>query len=560
MTAALLSQQSNCRNCYKCIRHCPVKAIRFSGNQASILEDACILCGRCYNVCPQDAKIIRDDLERARVLLAGDAPVIASIAPSFVAYYPGMTITGMNHALRRLGFAFAAETAAGAALVAGQFDALLRKRGGKPLISSCCPAVNLLIQKYHPGALPFLARVATPAQAHGRMLKAQTPGSRVVFIGPCIAKKSEADAPGQDVDLALTFEDLDRWLQSEGIALEPMADSPDQGGRSRFFPTTGGILKTMARDTDYAYLTIEGMENCVEALEELAEGGMEGRFEGCFIEMSACVGSCVGGPLIVRQKRQPVHGYLAIHRYARDVDDAVPPMDGLAQGYAYLGAVEPHPGEEELRGILRQMGKNSPEDELNCGSCGYNTCREKAVAVYQGKANYAMCLPFLKEKAESFSDNIISNTPNGILVLNESLEVQQINRSALQLLNLANASLVMGSPVVRILDPAPFLEALEKKRGMRERKVYLAEYAKCVEQTILYDQSYHILICLMRDVTAEEAARERREELNRKTIQTADQVVEKQMRIVQEIASLLGETTAETKIALTQLKESLADE
>ncbi|HML49276.1 MAG TPA: (Fe-S)-binding protein, partial [Clostridia bacterium] len=349
-------------------------------------------------------------------------------------------------------------------------------------------------------------------------------------------------------------------LQGEGIALEPMPDAPGQGGRARFFPTTGGILKTMARDANYAYLTVEGIDACVEALQELAESGTESPFQGCFIEMSACAGSCVGGPLIVRQQRQPVRGFLAVHRYARDVDDAVPPVDDLSQNLVYLGAAEPHPGEEEIRKILRQMGKNGPEDELNCGSCGYNTCREKAVAVYQGKANYAMCLPFLKEKAESFSDNIISNTPNGILVLNESLEVQQINRSALQMMNIAGANLVMGSPVVRILDPTPFLEALENKRGVRERKVYLAEYAKYVEQTILYDRSYHILICLMRDVTAEEAAREKREALNRRTIETADQVVEKQMRIVQEIASLLGETTAETKIALTRLKESLADE
>jgi len=308
----------------------------------------------------------------------------------------------------------------------------------------------------------------------------------------------------------------------------------------------------------YQYLVVDGMENCINALKDLSAG----KLKKCFIEMSSCSGSCVNGPVMDKNHKNPVLDYLAVADYAgsKDFPCDLPSPELILKDHPLIPLEAKTPDEETVKEILRQTGKTRPEDELNCGSCGYNTCREKAVAVYQGKANYAMCLPFLKEKAESFSDNIIRNTPNAILVLNESLEVQQINQAALRMMNIAGANLVMGSPVVRILDPAPFLEALEKKRGVRERKVYLAEYAKYVEQTILYDQSYHILICLMRDVTVEETARERREALNRKTIETADHVVEKQMRIVQEIASLLGETTAETKIALTQLKESLSDE
>ena len=203
--------------------------------------------------------------------------------------------------------------------------------------------------------------------------------------------------------------------------------------------------------------------------------------------------------------------------------------------------------------------KKKPADELNCGSCGYATCRDKAVAIYQGKAEISMCLPYLKDKAESFSDTIVRNTPNGLIVLNEQLEVQQINRAAQRLLNLRYASDVLGEQVVHILDPVPFLNVLDSKRTQNER-VYLAEYGKYVEQTIIYDKDYRLLVCILRDVTEEETIRERKEKISRKTVEIADNVVEKQMRIVQEIASLLGETAAETKIALTKLKESIGDE
>ena len=220
----------------------------------------------------------------------------------------------------------------------------------------------------------------------------------------------------------------------------------------------------------------------------------------------------------------------------------------------------PMPTDDELRDVLKQMGKTKPEDELNCGSCGYNTCREKAVAVFQGKAEISMCLPYLKEKAESFSDNIVNNSPNGIIVLNDKLEVQKINPAAMKIMNIRLSSDVLGEPVVRILDPKPFLDVIQSRRGMPAIKTYLAEYGKYVEQSIVADNEYHLLICLMRDITDEENELRRKEEICSQTADIADKVVDKQMRIVQEIASLLGETAAETKIALTKLKESIKDE
>jgi uncharacterized Fe-S cluster-containing protein len=235
-------------------------------------------------------------------------------------------------------------------------------------------------------------------------------------------------------------------------------------------------------------------------------------------------------------------------------------MAKMAREHPFLDVEKPVPSEADIKAIMAKIGKTKPEDELNCGSCGYNTCREKAAAVYYGKADLTMCLPFLKEKAESFSDTIIKNTPNGIIVLNEMLEVQQINAAAREIINIKRASDVLGEQVVRIMDPRVFQEVMDKGKRVHNQRTYLAEYEKYVEQTVIYDKSYHIIMCIMRDVTDEENAREQKEEISRQTIDITDKVVEKQMRIVQEIASLLGETTAETKIALTKLKDLLTDE
>ena len=171
-----------------------------------------------------------------------------------------------------------------------------------------------------------------------------------------------------------------------------------------------------------------------------------------------------------------------------------------------------------------------------------------------------MCLPYLKDKAESFSDTIVRNTPNGLIVLNEKLEVQQINHAALRIVNVRNASVVLGDQVVRILDPTDFLSVLNSGRSIHDKRTYLAEYGKYVEESILYDKEYHLLVCILRDVTEEENQKEKKEKISHQTVEIADRVVDNQMRIVQEIASLLGETAAETKIALTKLKESISDE
>ena len=558
MSNCLTLKKSNCKNCYKCIRHCPVKAIRISGNQAHIIGNECILCGHCFVVCPQNAKEIVDSTEKVRVLIQSGDPVIVSLAPSFVANYDGVGIDAMRKALQKLGFADVEETAIGATIVKTEYERMLREEEHDIIITSCCHSINLLIQKYFPAELPYLADVMSPMQAHCVDIKKRIPNAKTVFIGPCVAKKDEAEYYEGPVDAVLTFEELTNWLKAEHITLDKELDNTPES-RARFFPTTGGILKTMAQNAPgYTYMALDGVENCITALKDIENG----KIHKCFIEMSACVGSCIGGPVMEKYHRSPVHDYMSVAQYAgtRDFDVAQPDALTLKKNFTVIDHKLMQPAEYEIAAVLRQMGKFKPSDELNCGSCGYNSCREKAIAICQGKAEISMCLPFLKDKAESFSDTIVRNTPNGLIVLNENLEVQQINAAARKIMNIRSESDVLGEPVIRILDPAVFVSVRNSGRSVRDQKVYLAEYKKYVEQTVVFDPDSRMLVGIMRDITDEEAERERKTRINQQTVEVADTVVEKQMRIVQEIASLLGETAAETKIALTKLKESIGDE
>lgn len=559
MPNCLTLKKSNCKNCYKCIRHCPVKAIRFSGNQAHIIGNECILCGQCFVVCPQNAKEIVNETEKAKVLLQSGDPVIVSMAPSFIANYEGVGINSMRKALKKLGFYDVEETAIGATIVKTEYERMLREDDRDIIITSCCHSVNLLIQKHYPAALEYLADVVSPMQAHCKDIKSRFPNAKTVFIGPCVAKKDEAEYYEGIVDAVLTFEELTEWLKSENIELEPEMDS-DVCSRARFFPTAGGILKTMAQNIpEYTYLALDGVDNCIAALKDIESG----KIHKCFIEMSACSSSCIGGPVMEKYHRtSAVKDYIAISDYAgtKDFEVSQPKAVELKKTFEFIERHSQMPSEIEIGNVLRQMGKFNTSQELNCGSCGYNTCREKAIAVCQGKAEISMCLPFLKDKAESFSDTIVNNSPNGLIVLNENLEVQQINTTARKIMNIRSANDILGDQVVRILDPTVFMNVLKSGHDVHNERVYLAEYKRFVEQTVVYDKDSRLLIGIMRDITDEQTEREKKENISRQTVEVADKVVDKQMRIVQEIASLLGETAAETKIALAKLKESITNE
>lgn len=557
MQHCLQTQKSNCKNCYKCIRHCPVKSLRMTDGQAHIIHDECILCGECYVICPQNAKKIRNDVDKAQELIHSGCEVFVSLAPSYAAKYPHSNLSDIESALKQLGFAGVFETAVGAEIVKKEYERIIKNHEQNIIISTCCHSVNALVERHFENALPYLANVVSPMQAHGKKIKQEHPGCKVVFIGPCLSKKKEAEKYEGIIDVVLTFEELDAWLDGQSVSM-PASEEKAGKHRTNLFPTSGGILKSMDLSDDYQYIVIDGVEKCMAVLADIESG----KLNNCFIEMSACSGSCVSGPVMKKQNRNPAIDTLAVFDGVDKKDYGVvqPDANELVKRFEFEGSQHIMPGSTSIEEVLRKMGKDTPEKELNCGSCGYDTCREKAVAVLNGKADLSMCLPYLKEKAESFSDTIIKNTPNGIIVLDEQLNVQLINNAARAILNLPNSTEIIGSPVVRVLDPVDYILAFNDGKNVYDNRKYLAEYQKYIEETIICDKEYHIIMIMMKDITGDEEARMKKETQSKAAVEITDKVVEKQMRIVQEIASLLGETTAETKIALTKLKETLNDE
>jgi len=553
MLEILSLKENNCKDCYKCIRTCPVKAISFAHNQAQILPDECVLCGSCFVVCPQKAKQIRNDVVAVRNAIASGRRVVCSLAPSFIADFHVHRVEEMAQALCQLGFSAVEETAVGAQLVSDAYATAMREHQQSVLISSCCPTINLLVQKYHPSMLPYMAKVLTPAQAHCTLLKQRDPDCYTVFIGPCIAKKQEADSSPM-IDTVLTYDELRDWMADCRVQLPEPAASEAPGMRSRFYPATGGILKATEAVEGYRRVAIDGVENCRMVFEELERGNIR----DVFIEMSACEGSCINGPCIREHRERRLKGALRVDAYAGNERYAIeqPPAD-ISRAFGFLGGKAITVGADAINAMLLKMGKTSPEKELNCGSCGYPTCRDKAVAILEGKAEIEMCLPFLKEKAESFSDTIINNTPNAIIVMDEDLVVQQINRAAVYLFHLKSETDVLHEHVIRVLNPEPYQTVVVSARNVIGSCRFLPEYQRYVEETILYDRQYHVVITILRDVTDRENIRNQDSTLRRQTVETADRVIEKQMRVVQEIASLLGETTAETKLALSKLKDAM---
>lgn len=552
-------KKSNCKNCYKCIRNCPVKSIRFEDNQAHIIHDECVLCGECTLVCPQNARLIRDDIYLVKKAINAGKKVVASVAPSFIANFDNINFASIRQTLINLGFYDAEETAIGATLVKKEYEKLIANQSQDVIISSCCHTVNLTIQKYYPDLVDNIAHVKSPMTAHAQTIKDRINDAFVVFIGPCISKKDEADKYPGLVDVVLTFEELTSWMNSSKLDMCRVEEEKSTKSKARLFPTSGGILKTMdCTSEEYIYIQIDGMKNVMAALDDIKAKKMS----KCFIEMSACAGSCVNGPAMDKKHRLPVRDYYYVDKYAgkSDFDITNYQSTNLDKDLPFIGFYRALPSEKEIQELLIEMGKTSKDKELNCGSCGYNTCREKAVAIYQGKAIKEMCLPFLKEKAESFSNNIVENTPNGIMVLNSKFEIQLINKALCRFLKIKRPSDVIKRNVSLIIDPTPYEEILKGGKTVYSRKTFLAEYQKFVEETIIYDSEYKIIMSIMRDITAQEKELEQRELMAKRTVEITDKVIDRQMVAVQEIASLLGETTAETKLALSKLREILSNE
>lgn len=555
MLYPLESKTNNCKNCYKCIRNCPVKAISFFENKASILHDACILCGKCYLVCPQGVKVVRDDVKRVLALLIKKEKVVISLAPSFLNSFENISFKQIQEAAKKCGFFEVEETAIGATIVKNAYDEMVNKNEQSIIISSCCPSINLLISKHFPDCVPYLAPVLTPMLAHAKYIKARYgEETKVVFVGPCIAKKHEADENKDLVEAAISFDDLNMIFSKFDIELKEDLQTYVDHSKARFFPTCGGIIKTMKQDNPkYKYLSIDGVENAMRALSDIKHGNID----HCFIEMSACPGSCVNGPLIGNFHRSVLKGYYMVEKSAGKKDFCLTDEEvDIAHQYEPSNLKESIPSEEEINRVLIATGKPTIADRLDCGSCGYPSCRDKAIAIIQGKAVKEMCLPELIKRANSFSDRLVKTFHEGLIVVDSDLKIKLINRYMADLVGVKKISDVIGKDVSFILDPAYFIKTFEDKKNFHQ-VILMGEYNTYIDLSIFYDEDSNVLIGAYKNVTKEIIEEKEQQEKINKTIQLADEILLKNMKSVQEIASLLGETTASTKVALKNITETI---
>lgn len=550
-------KEAKCKDCYRCLRECPVKAIAVINHQARIIEDKCILCGTCTLVCPQNAKMVHSAKEDVKKLLSNNK-VIASVAPSFVSSLGVDDFNAVRTALQKLGFYDAEETAAGAKAVAEKYKELLNKREYKNFITSSCPAVNNLIQKYYPKALDYLAKVDTPMIAHAKMLKIKYPNAKIVFIGPCIAKKKEA-YESAIIDGVLTYEDLAEMLKEQNVKLYKADVMPanryELGNKARNFPIARGIIKSIdSLPEGYEYLSVDGLEKCMDILSSID------KIENCFLELNACEYACINGPCSLTEKEYAVVANGEIRKYAKknSSNGEIGSMDSLLIDTVYYPEnIIKTVSESEIKAILAKTNKFKKEDELNCGACGYSTCREKAAAVALGYADVEMCLPYMREKAETMSYEIIHNNPNGIVIVDDDLIVRDINIRAVEMLGIKKKT-IKGEPLVDFYNPTDFVTAMTDKSQVHTQ-VLLDKTHIIADTTVSYLKEYNVLFGIFTDITEHVKKDEILNKMRLDTLKTTDAVIEKQMRVAQEIASLLGETTAETKVALVNLKKAVTE-
>ncbi len=564
MSNIIQFKEANCKNCYKCIRSCQVKSIAFRNEQAEITEKECILCGHCFLACPQNAKYINSNLDKVKGYLKNGEKVYVSVAPSFASCYKDATFPRISAALKKLGFAGVEETSIGAAKVSAHFMQLMKERKMKNIITTCCPTLVLLVEKYYPELVPILSPVAAPMSAHGRVMKqAYGKDIKTVFVGPCISKMHEAQESQGAIDAVLLFDEMMQWLEDEGVDLiSEDSDVREMNATvNRLYPIPGGIIKTLDDDSrqNYECVAVDGLDRCAKILDSLKTGELE----GYFLEMNACEGSCLGGPGL-KENDMP---FLKIkdntlryvkNRAAQEAPQTEEQALDLSKRYQDRAPRRRQPDEAEIEQVFIRMGKTSEDKILNCGGCGYPTCRDKAIAVLQGKADIKMCLPFMREKAESISNVVMDNTPNAIVILDNDFNLMEYNNAAAELFRLNERNYV-GRPISMIIDCDDVDEVKETGENIFDRKVFYKDLGITVEQSTIFIRENSMYLLLVKDITEDERQQKQMNAMREETVEVTQKVIEKQMRVAQEIASLLGETTAETKIALTSLKKYIRE-
>lgn len=556
----VFTNKARCRDCYRCVRVCPVKAISMHKGQAFVEEERCLACGTCIRECPQGAKQFRSDIECAIRLIASGTPVAVSLAPSFAAVYTDWERKRLPSALRSLGFSYVAETAIGAYQVAAKTAELVKQRPDEAHICTACPAVVSYVEKYEPQLVEALTPIVSPMIAHARHIKAKLgEDTRVVFIGPCVAKKAEADRPEFEglVDCVLTFRELAEWLERDDISLAACEESTfdeEPEGDARFFPVIGGSMRASQLNTDLLaaeVASVSGIDEVREALQDIKDHP-----HPVVIEPLFCAQGCINGPAItcdcnIYARRQD------LLRYAREHEGKEPgPSEAglLRTAFAPTRLDEDEPvREEDIKRILALTGKVTPEDELNCGACGYNSCRDKAIACLRGLAEPEMCIPYFKRLAEQRSDRIIETSPNGIVILDEKLDIISMNPAFRKYFMCSEACL--GKPISYLMDPDAFERLASGEEQVIEMTARHDRY-KLVTRQIMYalrEERQYVGIFV--NITSTHDSQKQLHELRAQTVTQARELLEHQITMAQKMAQFLGESTAQGEQLVENLME-----
>ncbi len=557
----IYTERRECQDCHKCIRECPVKAIRVQDGYARVVPEMCILCGNCILACPNSAKQVRNDLPRVKELLASGRNVVVSLAPSFVAQFPGVKAGQVIHALKGLGFFAVSETALGAQQVSAGVLSMMRAESGHVWISSACPVVVDYVAKYHPECQGNISALLSPLLTHCRMLRAHY-GNEIatVFIGPCIAKKKEAEEHPELLDAVLTFEDLEHWLGEEDIDLAKVKETEEdrfaleEAREGALYPVEGGLVPGVTRDGDVKssqVMSFSGIANVEQALKGVAEWRPE---HNIFLELTACAGSCVNGPKSSRNTSIAKRRF-EILQYAKPADDS-PHNECLAASEPYAAAPVPRYeySEMQINEALRSVGKYAPEDQLNCGGCGYESCRDFAHALIARNAERMMCATYTRKLAQKKANALLQKMPSAVVIVDEHLKIIECNANFLHLFSddVSQEKELEGCLLDAVI---PFSNLFQRVLESGEDIVsHDIRYQRSILNTSIFTIEPHAVLCgTFQDITEPVFQKEQ-------IIERARDVIQKNLKTVQQIAYLLGENAADSEITLNSIVRSFSPE
>lgn len=568
-TSPIYTESNNCQDCYKCLRQCPVKAIKIADASASIIPGDCVYCGHCVQICPVGAKKVRNDLPGLIRTLNGGTRIIACLAPSYSSDFQGTEPGILRNALHRLGFFGVSETALGAEMVSAATAKWLSSQPQGIYISSCCTSVVQMVNRHYPHLAQNLVPVLSPMQAHAKFLK-EMYGSdiRVAFFGPCIAKKSELEVCTGLTDFALTFTDLHTLLDGElpgwkisGNSKEnPFIPWPAQKGS--YFPIDGGMianLKEKATLTETAYMSFSGVKNIKEVLNDIPQWKTR---EQIFLELLLCEGGCIKGPCSTNEasvavKRQQT--IVAVKNQALSKQGTFPVVPILySHNYKEEQQTRQQFSEAEIGNALRASGKFTKTDELNCGGCGYDSCRDFALAMLSDKAERIMCVSYMRRVAQDKASVLLKKIPYGVVVVDENLKIIDANQKFAELAGdqvnelYQNMGSLDGANLAGILFfHKLFASVLRTGEEMIEHRV--RGNGQFLHVSIITIQPYKIVCGIIQNMQDPEI----RKDL---VVNSVRQVIHQHMDAVQKIAYLLGENASYTESMLNSIVESVSAE